>query len=214
MNPSARPKLRTHERQAGLVQAALQLAAEKSPAEITTGDLAQAVGITQGAVFKHFESKEAIWLAVLDWAHQALMARLQAVVTESGPQGAHREVLRAVFMAHIQFVQAYPGVPRLIFQELQHAKATSLKQRAQLLMRDYRQLVMDLLDAAVQAQTISAQLDTQAATVLFMGAVQGLVMQSLMAGSLQGMHLQAAAVFNIYANGLPLVPARTTRKKS
>jgi hypothetical protein len=81
-------------------------------------------------------------------------------------------------------------------------------------MRDYRQLVMDLLDAAVQAQTISAQLDTQAATVLFMGAVQGLVMQSLMAGSLQGMHLQAAAVFNIYANGLPLVPARTTRKKS
>jgi AcrR family transcriptional regulator len=214
MNPSARPKLRTHERQAGLVQAALQLAAEKSPAEITTGDLAQAVGITQGAVFKHFESKEAIWLAVLDWAHQALMARLQAVVAESGPQGAHREVLRAVFMAHIQFVQAYPGVPRLVFQELQHAKATPLKQRAQLLMRDYRQLVMDLLDAAVQAQTISAQLDTQAATVLFMGAVQGLVMQSLMAGSLQGMHLQAAAVFNIYANGLPLVPARTTRKKS
>jgi AcrR family transcriptional regulator len=214
MNPSARPKLRTHERQAGLVQAALQLAAEKSPAEITTGDLAQAVGITQGAVFKHFESKEAIWLAVLDWAHQALMARLRAVVTESGPQGAHREVLRAVFMAHIQFVQAYPGVPRLVFQELQHAKATPLKQRAQLLMRDYRQLVMDLLDAAVQAQTISAQLDTQAATVLFMGAVQGLVMQSLMAGSLQGMHLQAAAVFNIYANGLPLVPARTTRKKS
>ena len=214
MSSSARPKLRTHERQAGLVQAALQLAAEKSPAEITTGDLAQAVGITQGAVFKHFESKEAIWLAVLDWAHQALMARLQAVVTESGPQGAHREVLRAVFMAHIQFVQAYPGVPRLIFQELQHAKATPLKQRAQLLMRDYRQLVMDLLDASVQAQTISAQLDTQAATVLFMGAVQGLVMQSLMAGSLQGMHLQAAAVFNIYANGLPLVPTRTTRKKS
>ena len=207
-------KQKTQERQAGLVQAALQLAAEKSPAEITTGDLAQVVGITQGAVFKHFESKEAIWLAVLDWAHQALMARLQAVVTEPGPQGAHMEVLRAVFMAHIQFVQAYPGVPRLVFQELQHAKATPLKERAQGLMRDYRQLVKGLLDGAVQAQTISAQLDTQAATVLFMGAVQGLVMQSLMAGSLQGMHLQAAAVFNIYANGLSHVPARTSREKS
>ena len=117
-------------------------------------------------------------------------------------------------MAHIQFVQAYPGVPRLVFQELQHAKTTPLKERAQGLMRDYRQLVKGLLDGAVQAQTISAQLDTQAATVLFMGAVQGLVMQSLMAGSLQGMHLQAAAVFNIYANGLSHVPARTTREKS
>jgi AcrR family transcriptional regulator len=214
MTSSSHPKQRTHERQAGLVQAALQLAAEKSPAEITTGDLAQVVGITQGAVFKHFESKEAIWLAVLDWAHEALMARLQAVVTERGPQDAHMEVLRAVFMAHIQFVQAYPGVPRLVFQELQHAKTTPLKERAQGLMRDYRQLVKGLLDGAVQAQTISAQLDTQAAMVLFMGAVQGLVMQSLMAGSLQGMHLQAGAVFNIYANGLSHVPARTTREKS
>ena len=207
-------KQKTQERQAGLVQAALQLAAEKSPAEITTGDLAQVVGITQGAVFKHFESKEAIWLAVLDWAHQALMARLQAVVSESGAQAVPLAVLRAVFMAHIQFVQAYPGVPRLVFQELQHAKATPLKERAQSLMRDYRQLVKGLLDGAVQAQTNSAQLDTQAATVLFMGAIQGLVMQSLMAGSLQGMHLQAAAVFNIYANGLSHVPARTTREKS
>ena len=214
MTSSSHPKQRTHERQAGLVQAALQLAAEKSPAEITTGDLAQVVGITQGAVFKHFESKEAIWLAVLDWAHQALMARLQAVVSESGAQAVPLAVLRAVFMAHIQFVQAYPGVPRLVFQELQHAKATPLKERAQSLMLDYRQLVKGLLDGAVQAQTISAQLDTQAATVLFMGAVQGLVMQSLMAGSLQGMHLQAAAVFNIYANGLSHVPARTTREKS
>ena len=126
MTSSSHPKQRTHERQAGLVQAALQLAAEKSPAEITTGDLAQVVGITQGAVFKHFESKEAIWLAVLDWAHQALMARLQAVVSESGAQAVPLAVLRAVFMAHIQFVQAYPGVPRLVFQELQHAKATPL----------------------------------------------------------------------------------------
>ena len=214
MTSSSYPKQRTQERQAGLVQAALQLAAEKSPAEITTGDLAQVVGITQGAVFKHFKSKETIWLAVLDWAHQALMVRLQAVVSESGAQAVPLAVLRAVFIAHIQFVQAYPGVPRLVFQELQHAKPTPLKERAQWLMRDYRQLVKGLLDGAVQAQTISAQLDTQAATVLFMGAVQGLVMQSLMAASLQGMHLQAAAVFNIYANGLTHVPARTTRKKS
>ena len=54
-----RPKQVTEVRQAGLVEAALQLAAQRSPADITTGDLAQAVGITQGAVFRHFSSKEA-----------------------------------------------------------------------------------------------------------------------------------------------------------
>ena len=52
----------THTRQAELVAAALALAAVRSPAEVTTAALAQAVGITQGAVFRHFESKQAIWL--------------------------------------------------------------------------------------------------------------------------------------------------------
>ncbi|MBU4506032.1 MAG: TetR family transcriptional regulator, partial [Gammaproteobacteria bacterium] len=45
------PKQPTHTRQAELVAAALALAAERSPAEVTTAALAQAVGITQGAVF-------------------------------------------------------------------------------------------------------------------------------------------------------------------
>jgi len=49
---TAKPlKQRTQVRQASLVEAALQLAAERSPANITTTDLANAVGITQGAVF-------------------------------------------------------------------------------------------------------------------------------------------------------------------
>ena len=49
-----RTKHRTADRQAELVQAALQLAAQHSPAEVTTAALAQAIGITQGGVFKHF----------------------------------------------------------------------------------------------------------------------------------------------------------------
>ncbi|MDZ4240206.1 MAG: TetR family transcriptional regulator, partial [Hydrogenophaga sp.] len=43
----------TETRQAALVAAALALAAERSPATVTTAELAQAVGITQGAVFRH-----------------------------------------------------------------------------------------------------------------------------------------------------------------
>lgn len=67
----------TETRMAALVAAALALAANRSPANVTTADLAQAVGITQGAVFRHFDSKEALWLAVIDFAHQDLLARLQ-----------------------------------------------------------------------------------------------------------------------------------------
>lgn len=195
-----RPKLKTEDRQAELVAAALLLAATKSPSEITTGDLANVIGITQGGVFKHFDSKEAIWLAAIEWAHQDLMKKLM-LEAKVRNQTAFKS-LRAVFMAHIGFVQQYPGVPRLIFQELQHPEQTLLKERVQLLMSDYRQLISGLLAQARKDAEISPEADLQAAVVLFIGAIQGLVMQSLITGSLEKIKQQAKTVFSIYEAGL------------
>lgn len=205
-------KLKTEDRQAELVSAALHLAATKSPSEITTGDLAKVIGITQGGVFKHFDSKEAIWLAVLEWAHQALMLQLTQVVKDGTPTAL--QSLRAVFMAHIAFVEQYPGVPRLIFQELQQPRPTPLKEKVQLLMADYRQLLAGLLMQARQEGEISPEADLQAAVVLFIGAIQGLVMQSLITGHLEKIKQQAKTVFSIYEAGLltPVKPEVRKRK--
>nr|MBP6675785.1 TetR/AcrR family transcriptional regulator [Vitreoscilla sp.] len=182
MTANTRVKLKTEDRQAELIQAALALAAERSPTEITTGDLALAIGITQGGVFRHFDSKETIWLAVVDWTHETLMERLQQAAQTR--QANALQALRAVFMAHINFVEQYPGVPRLVFQELQHAKTTPLKTRVQHLMADYRTLIARLLTRAREEGLLASEVDPASAVVLFMGAVQGLVMQSLVTGSL------------------------------
>jgi AcrR family transcriptional regulator len=162
--------------------------------------LANVIGITQGGVFKHFDSKEAIWLAAIEWAHQDLMKKLM-LEAKVRNQTAFKS-LRAVFMAHISFVQQYPGVPRLIFQELQHPEQTLLKERVQLLMADYRQLISGLLAQARKDAEISPEADLQAAVVLFIGAIQGLVMQSLITGSLEKIKQQAKTVFSIYEAGL------------
>lgn len=193
-------KRNTADRQAELVQAALQLAARQSPVEITTGDLAQAIGITQGGVFRHFESKNAIWLAVLDWVHQTLLHRLKQAAQQH--EGEPLQALRSVFMAHVDFVQQHPGVPRLIFQELQHASPSPLKDKVQLLMLDYRQLLCGLLSQLSSKGRLATGVDMQAAAALFIGAVQGLVMQSLISGNLAGMSAQASTVYAIYENGL------------
>ena len=190
-------------RQASLVEAAVRLAAHSSPATITTADLAHAVGITQGAVFRHFASKETIWLAVLDWTIDALLTRLQ---TAADAQTDPVLALRAVFLAHVDFAVAHPGVPRVIFQELQHAGDTPLKARVRDLMQLYRQLLLRLLSAAQTQQAMAHDTDLPAAAVLFIGAVQGLVMQSLISGQVDAMATLAPGVFDIYRRGLGAEP--------
>ena len=201
--PEKRSRQATETRQMGLVDAALQLAAQRSPADITTGDLARAVGITQGAVFRHFASKEAIWLAVLDWTADTLIAQLQhAAAGTGGHTPDPLASLQAVFNAHVDFVMAHPGVPRVIFQELQHAQDTPLKARVRGLMQQYRTLVMDLLQRAQALHLVAPGTDLPAAAVLFLGSVQGLVLQSLFSGQVQTMGTQASGVFSIYLRGI------------
>ena len=203
-------KQATETRQAALIEAVLTLAAQRSPSGISTGDLAQAVGITQGAVFRHFDSKEAIWLATLAWVTRTLMAQLHAAAgLDANPEAAPANAmaaLQAVFMAHVAFVIAFPGVPRIIFQELQQPQDSAIKASVRQLMQQYRALVLRLLTRAQQDNLIASNADLTSASVLFLGSVQGLVMQSLTSGDVAGMAQQAPGVFAIFQRGLRATP--------
>lgn len=203
-------KQATETRQAALVAAALALAAERNPGEVTTAALAQAVGITQGAVFRHFESKQSIWLAVMDQVHHDLLGRLQSAAS-AHPQPL--AALRAVFLAHVDFVMEQPGVPRIIFQELQHPEDSLLKSRVRSLMRAYRALIVDLLQRAQEARQLAPGTDLGAAAVLFIGSIQGLVMQSLLSGQVAGMRSQAPALFDLIQQAVAPPPMRASRPR-
>ncbi len=179
--------------------AALRLAREMSPGLITTTDIAAAIGVTQGAVFKHFVSKDAIWLAAMAWVREELSCALEAAASA---QESPIDALGAVFKAHIAFVLAHPSVPRLIFHELQRPADSPIKQEVRILLKGYRKLLRRLLDAAAGRGEVSREVDLDAAATLFVGVVQGLVMQSMVAGNAVSMKAQANLVFTIYRRGI------------
>ncbi len=199
---TATARLPTEERQAEIVTAALELARETSPALITTSDIAAGVGVSQGALFKHFPTKDAIWLAAMGWVRQQLLKRLEDSASKAA---SPMEALAAMFRAHVGFVTSHPGVPRFIFHELQRAADSPVKQEARKLLQGYRKLLRQQLEAAVARGQVCAKVDLDAAATLFVGVVQGLVMQSMLSGSAV-IKAQADAVFAIYRRGIEDTP--------
>lgn len=192
-------RLPTEARQAEIVAAALRLARDASPSLITTHDIALAVGVTQGALFKHFASKDAIWLAAMRWVHQSLLQALQAAADKAA---SPLQALAAVFRAHVDFVTAYPGVPRLIFHELQQPADSPAKQQVRAVLHDYRTLLLGLLGQAVSQRQVAADLDQQAAATAFVGLLQGLVMQAMLTTRPSVARAQADRVLALYLRGL------------
>ena len=187
------------ERRAATVEAMVDLAAEQNPAEITTTAIAERMGLTQGALFRHFPTKDAILEAAMSWVSERLLARVdKAAEGAESPAAA----LEAMFMAHIDFVSRHPGVPRMLFGELQRSGKTLAKKMVQTLVRRYRERLNGLLEAGKAQGEFDAGLDVDAAAVLFIGVIQGLVLQSLLAGRVGQIRRDAPAAFAIYRRGL------------
>ncbi len=115
------------ERRAVTVEAVIALAGTTNPGEITTAAIARHMNLTQGALFRHFPSKEAIWKAVMEWVAERLLSRIERAAKDKvSPLAA----MEAMFLAHVEFVVEHPGVPRMLFGELQRADSTPAKRMA------------------------------------------------------------------------------------
>jgi len=181
------------------VNAVMQLAAEKNPAEITTAEIAERMNLTQGALFRHFPTKDALWQSVMEWLSGQLLGRIDKVIetTESA-----LEALERMFMAHIDFVAEHPGVPRMIFAELQRPEKSSAKKIVETMLLRYGERLEKLLEKGVVQGTICLDLDVKAASVMFIGIIQGLVMQSLIAGDTSPLLSNAKPVFTLFLKAI------------
>jgi AcrR family transcriptional regulator len=191
--------LPAEERRAVIVQTVIELAAEQNPNGITTAKIAERMGLTQGALFRHFPNKAAVLEAVMGWVAERLFARLErATAGAASPLAA----LEAMFIAHAEFVAEHPGVPHLLFGELQNADMTASKAMVQSLVQRYGEWLRGLIEQGKAINELDLDLDTEAAAILFIGTLQGLVMQSLLAGDVGRIRHDAPRVFAIYHRGI------------
>ena len=89
-----------------------------------------------------------------------------------------------------------------MFGELQGAKATPAKRLARAMLKQYALRLNGLIEAGKTRGELRADLDGEAAATLFIGTIQGLVMQSLIADDMTHMVEDAPRVFAIYRRGI------------
>ena len=191
--------LPAEERRLVTVKTVIELAGEQNPSEITTAVIAKRMGLTQGALFRHFPNKDAILQTVMEWVADRLLSRIEkAIDTKSSPLDA----LESMFMAHIKFIAEYPGIPRMLFAELQSSEETATKRIVQTLLRSYGERLNRLFEQGKACGEIDEKLNNEAAATLFIGTIQGLVMQSLIAGDASQMCQNAPKIFAIYQRAI------------
>lgn len=168
----------TAERQEEIADAALRIIEVRGVVALTTSALAEAVGLTTGALFRHFESREAILEAVAARVESLLRATMP---DEGLPPGLR---LERFLDARTTVAGKHAGVLRLMLSE-QFALAlpTNAKRRLRGAVAQTRALVTQTIVDGQAAGIFRADQPPEALAVIVLGTLQMLAFSAATGGA-------------------------------
>ena len=176
---------RSKRRRQRVLDAALSVFTQAGYNDTAVEAIAQASNTSKGGLYFHFPRKQALFLALLDEASEALLRHVrEAMDAETDPvargEAALREVLRQFgehrLLARLLLVEAIGAGPEF-------------RERLQVLHASFAELIASSLRDAVAAGLLPEQ-DTETASYAWYGAVNQIVVRWLATG--QPQHLEDA----------------------
>jgi len=167
---SASTRRPTAERRTQIANAALDLVGRHGPTAFTTARVAEAVGVTSGALFRHFDSLAAI----LDEAVRLAIERIEATFPD--PALPPTERLFAMLRARVVLLRGDPGIAWLLRSELavESLPASAVDQLASLVARSRAFLKACVLGGVAEGG-LRADVPPSALLVTVTGTVHALV---------------------------------------
>jgi AcrR family transcriptional regulator len=161
----------TKVRQLQIVAAARKLIVKYGSEHLTVRLIAKEVGVTEGALYRHFKSKRDILAFLLDETESILISDLH--MTE--PNMLTMERLEQIVKAHIGSVEQRSGMTFQVIAEVVSLGDKKLNKRASAVIENYLKEVKNILSEGVKTGAIRKDIDLDAAAILFFGVIQSLV---------------------------------------
>jgi AcrR family transcriptional regulator len=143
---TARPaRTRDPARKQRILTAAADLVARNGFSSVSMEDIGDAVGITASAIYRHYESKNAVLVAMFDRVIDRLLSEGQQVAADQ--QADPREALRRLIDGQIDFVVDDRDVAQVYFREianLSEPDRRSLRRKQRLYLEEWVHLLTEL----------------------------------------------------------------------
>lgn len=161
-------------RQEQIISAILKIVASKGLNNLTTAALAQEVGLTEGALFKHFASKEEMLKAAVRKAGYSLTSKVAEIATSTLPP---EEKMKALLNFHLELLEANPDMSRIIFgiifSDEVYTSYPSLKGIIREVLDEYASHVEAIFQQGVDQGLFKPRLSSHRLPYILIGLIQG-----------------------------------------
>lgn len=162
---SVRPRLRAEERREAVLDTACRVFGRCSYRNATTAEIAREAGVSEPILYRHFDSKRALYLACVDETWERVRAAWEeALAKEDDP----REWLPEMGRAFAAFKENRAVLANLWAQALAEAgDEPELRRHLRLHVREVHEFVAGVIVRGQAAEAISADRDAHAEAWIF-----------------------------------------------
>ena len=158
-------RLSTETRQAQIKEAVLDIISTEGLAKLSTKNLAAKVGVSEGAIYRHFKSKKNILLSVVEDVQDNLVVN-QKIIAESDMIPSIK--LFTFLCKQIKYLINNKGVTILLLSEATHSNDSVLKEKLLEILKAQKEILKQIVEEGINKGIWDKNLDRDAFVTLYM----------------------------------------------
>lgn len=169
----------TEIRQEQIKQAVLDIIYTNGLKSVSTHNLAKHIGISEGTIFRHFTSKQAITLAIIKDVQNDFIGSLRVIAnSETEP----KERLYRYLCQTVTYLTENKGITMLLFSEASHNNDSDLKNNLLQIFNNQKKLVSKIILDGISIGQWDKSIAVEDVAMLYMGIPVSLNIQLVLSG--------------------------------
>lgn len=156
----------TEIRQEQIKRAVLSIITKEGLHAVSTRNLAKEVGVSEGTIFRHFNTKKDIFLGIMKDVNEELMLPLRDIAMVQLPPQKRLELF---LCKHVKYLVENNGITILLFSHATHMNDTELKNNLREILIKQKQYISKIIQDGIVEGVWDSELVVESAAMLYMG---------------------------------------------
>ena len=159
-------------RQAEIIDESIKLIADKGIQGLTIKNLSKAIGVSEPAIYRHFENKQGILLGILS-IFKDNKEKLFQIIQSSDTNPLMQ--LKSLFETRFKYFTKNPAIASVIFSEELFRNDPLLSNKVFEIMEDNQKMILQIIKAGQKSSVIKHDLTANQLAFIITGALRLIV---------------------------------------
>ncbi len=178
-----------------IVQTCMDIFLERGAKGLTMKAIADRVDISEPAIYRHFQNKEAVVVAMIEHVRKEMISYVEEVAHENLTTV---EMLSKIYAHHLSYIKEKKGITVALLSESFFYQQKEARRHMLLFLKDYLGRIREIIALGIKNREIEKTVNPYASAVLFLGALQHLVTIFRLTGEEREVNLISEEVFKHY----------------